>query len=148
MKYLYMIMILAATLICTPAFASDKAPEAPSPEQQEMLKECNLAARNSLINGDVKLVESTCTKAMKEMATSFPDKEYVINPMLNLAFTYSMGGYFDRAKPLLEKAREIGQKIYKPGSKELRAIEDFIKDQIDRKANPPKFNNSGVKSPH
>ena len=148
MKYFYMIAILAATLICTPAFAADAAPEGPSPEQQEMLKECNLAARNSLINGDVKLVEETCTKAMKEMAKAYPDKAYVINPMLNLAFTYSMGGYFERAKPLLEKAREIGQKVYKPGSKELKAIEKFIKDQIDRKANPPKFNNPGVKSPH
>ena len=148
MKFLYMIALLAVTLTCTPALASDAPSEGPSPEQQKLLKDCNLTARNSLINGDVKAVEDACTKAIREMKKSYPDKEYMINPMLNLAFTYSMGGYYDRAKPLLKRAKEIGQKLYKPGSKELKAIEDFIKDQEDRKNNPPKFNNSGVKSPH
>ena len=148
MKFLYITAFLLVTLIITPAFASDAATEGPSPEQQTLLKDCNLAARNSLINGDVKMVEDTCTKAIREMTTSYPDKAYMINPMLNLAFTYSMGGYYQRAEPLFKRAKEIGQKLYKPGSKELKAIEDFIKDQEYRKNNPPKFDNSGVKSPH
>jgi len=144
MKFFYIIALLAATLISTGAFAEDKL----SPQEESILNECNLAARNSLINGDIKAVEDACTKAMNEMKKSHPDKDYMIDPMLNLAFTYSLGGYYDRAEQLLKRAKEIGQKIYKPGSKELKAIEDFIKDQKHRRDNPPQFNNSAVKSPH
>lgn len=147
MKYIY-IALLAAALIYTPASAEDAMPEGPTPEQQQMMLDCNLASRNSLINGDIKRVEDTCTKAMNEMEKAYPDKAYLINPMLNLAFVYSLAGDYERAEPLLNKAKELGEKYYKPGSLEMKKIETFIKDQEDRKDNPPKFDNTGVKSPH
>jgi hypothetical protein len=148
MKSLYITALLTVTLIISPVFAADAAKETPTPEQTQMMMDCNLAARNSLINADIRKVEATCTNAINEMEKSFPDKGYMINPMLNLAFVYSLSGNYEKAGPLLARARELGKKYYEPGSKEMRKIEDFIKDQEERKNNPPQFNESGAHSPH
>jgi len=148
MKSLYITALLAATLIITPVFAADASKEMPTEEQNQMMIDCNLAARNSLINLDIRKVEVTCTKVMNEMEKEYPDKGYMINPMLNLAFIYSLSGNYDKSEPLLAKARELGEKHYKPGSLEMKKINDFIKDQEDRKNNPPNFDNQDIKSPH
>jgi hypothetical protein len=154
MKYLYTIVLLAATLICTNAFAQPHSQKAPkempgTAQEQKLLMDCNLAARNSLINGDIPKVEKTCTKAMNEMEKSFPDRGYMINPMLNLAFTYSLTGDFDKADPLLAKAKSLGEKFYKPGGSEMKSINDFIEDHNRRKGKPTQFDKNGVVvSPH
>ena len=146
---LYMTAILAAILIYTPSFAQDASPKDTLPAQNKILKDCNLAARNSLISGDIKRVENMCTKAMKVMEESYPDRGYMINPMLNLAFTYSLIGEYAKADPLLAKAKSLGEKFYKPGSKELKSINDFIEDHNKRKGNPAQFDKNGVVvSPH
>ncbi|HDH00888.1 MAG TPA: tetratricopeptide repeat protein [Nitrospirae bacterium] len=153
MKYVYMIGVLAATLICTNAFAQHASPKTPVKmpvvaQQQELLMDCNLAARNSLISGDIKRVEDMCTKAMNVMEESYPDRGYMINPMLNLAFTYSLIGDFDKADPLLARAKKLGEKFFKPESSEMKSINDLIEDYNKRKGKPAQFDKSGVSSPH
>ncbi len=153
MKFSYMIMLLAATLICTNVFAQPASTAPPkemaiTAQGQELLMDCNLAARNSLISGDIAKVESTCKIAIKEMEKSHPDKDYMIHPMLNLAFTYSLIGAYDKAEPYLAKAKEIGEKFHKPGSSEMKKINDFIEDHNKRKGTPAQFKKSVVISPH
>ncbi|MBL7032356.1 MAG: hypothetical protein ISR97_04145 [Nitrospira sp.] len=153
MKYIYMIMLLAATLIYTNALAQPSSAKPPKEmpvvaQQQELLMDCNLAARNSLISGDIKKVEETCTKAVNEMTKSFPNKGYMINPMLNLAFTYSLTGDFDKADPLLAKAKLLGEKFYESGGSEMKSINDFITDHNKRKGKPATFDKNGVVKPH
>jgi len=153
MKYLYTIILLAATLICTNAFAQHASPEAPkemplTTQEQKLFMDCNLAARNSLINGDIAKVERTCMMAVKEMEKSHPDKDYLIHPVLNLAFTYSLMGDYDKAEPLLARAKSLGEKFYKPGSSEMKSIDDFIEDHNKRKEEPVQFDKAGVTKPH
>ncbi len=153
MKYIYTITLLAATLICTNAFAqpTTTAPTkdmAITAQGQKLLMDCNLASRNSLINGDIAKVENTCTIAMKEMEKSYPEKDYMIHPMLNLAFTYSLIGDYDKAEPYLAKAKVIGEKFHKPGSGEMKKINDFIEDHNKRKGTPAQFDKSPITTPH
>ncbi|GBE40299.1 MAG TPA: hypothetical protein ENH45_02730 [Nitrospirae bacterium] len=149
MKYMYMIVLLAATLICSNAFAVDAPAEKPATaHEQELLMDCNLAARNSLINGNIAKVEKTCMLAAEKLEKSHPDKGYMINPMLNLAFTYSLRGDYAKAEPIIARAKELGEKFYKPGSSEIKSLNNFIEDNEKRKSNPPQFDKSSVTSPH
>ena len=153
MRYLYIVTLLAATLICKNVLAQPSLVKPPKEmpvvaQQQELLMDCNLAARNSLISGDIKKVEETCTKAVNEMTKSFPNRGYMINPMLNLAFTYSLTGDYAKAEPILARAKELGEKYYKPGSSEMKSINDFIEDNEKRKGTPPQFEKTDVISPH
>ena len=148
MKYIYITALLLITLIVTPVFAADASKEMPTQEQTDMMIECNLAARNSLINMDIQKVEVTCTKSMHEMERAYPDKGYMINPMLNLAFIYSLTGEYAKADPLLAKAKSIGEKYYKAGSSEMKNINDLIADHNKRKGNPAQIEKAVVTSPH
>ncbi len=148
MKYLYMIIFLAVSLISTGVFASEAVKVTPTQEQTDMMMACNLAARNSLINMDIQKVEDTCTKSMNEMERSYPDKGYMINPMLNLAFIYSLTGEYAKADPLLAKAKSLGQKYYKDGSSEMKSINDLIADHNIRKGKPAQIKKAVVTSPH
>ena len=153
MKYIFTIAILAVSLICTNAFAQHGSPKPPkemplTTQEQKLFMDCNLVARNSLINGDIAKVERTCMMAVKEMEKSHPDKDYLIHPVLNLAFTYSLMGDYDKAEPLLARAKSLGEKFYKPGSKEMKSIDDFIEDHNKRKEEPVQFDKNAVVSPH
>lgn len=148
MKSLLIIMFLTAALICSNAFAEDDPINKPSPKEEKLLMDCNLAARNSLINGDIPRVEKTCTEAIKEMERVHPDKGHMINPMMNLAFTYSLTGDYAKAEPLLAKAKKIGEKFYKPGSTEMKSINRFIEDHNKRKGKPAQFDKGSISSPH
>jgi hypothetical protein len=143
-----MIIFLAVSLISTGAFASEAVKVTPTQEQTDMMMACNLAARNSLINMDIQRVEDTCTKSMNEMERSYPDKGYMINPMLNLAFIYSLTGEYAKADPLLAKAKSIGEKFYKDGSGEMKNINDLITDHNKRKGSPAQIKKAVVTSPH
>jgi hypothetical protein len=119
---------MLACAIYSNAVAVDSASvNALSEEAKSLSLKCNLEARNALIHGDVKLVEQLCMDAVKEIEKSSPDKELTINPLLNLAYTYTLAGLFDKATPLYERARGIGEKSFKPGSQELKKIDEVIK---------------------
>jgi len=148
MKSLYITALLLISLISTPIFAADASKAMPTQDQTDMMMECNLAARNSLINMDIQKVEATCTKSMNEMERSYPDKGYMINPMLNLAFIYSLTGEYAKADPLLAKAKSLGEKFYKPGSSEMKSINDLITDHNIRKSQPAQIKKAVVTSPH
>ena len=152
MKFFYMIA-LSATLICTNAFAQHGSTPPPkemplTTQEQSLIMDCNLAARNSLINGDIAKVEKTCMLATEEMEKSHPDKDYLIHPMLNLAFTYSLTGDYDKAEPLLTRAKKLGEKFYESGGSEMKSINDFITDHNKRKGKPATFDKNGVVKPH
>ena len=148
MKYLYITALLLITIIITPVFAANAPKEMPTQEQTNMMMACNLAARNSLINMDIQKVEATCTKAMNEMDKAYTDKSYMINPILNLAFIYSLTGEYAKADPLLAKAKSIGEKYYKAGSSEMKNINGLIEDHNNRKGNPAQIKKAVVTSPH
>ena len=153
MRFSYIVTLFAVTLIYTNAFGLDMSPNEPvekpiSDQEQNLMMDCNLAARNSLINGDIAKVERTCKQASDELAKSHPEKAYSIHPMLNLAFTYSLMGAFDKADPILAEAKALGEKFYKPGSREMKNIEDLIVDHNKRKGAPPQFDKGSISSPH
>ena len=102
-----------------------------SEKAKSLSLQCNLEARNSLISGDIQLVEQLCLDAVKEIEKSSSDKELTINSLLNLAYTYTLAGLFDKATPLYEKAKGIGEKVYKPESMELRKINEVINSHED-----------------
>jgi hypothetical protein len=145
---IYITTLLLVTIIITPVFASEAAKVTPTPEQNNLMMECNLAARNSLINMDIQKVEVTCTKAMNEMDKAYTDKSYMINPIMNLAFIYSLTGEYAKADPLLAKAKSIGEEYYKAGSSEMKNINDLIEDHNIRKGKPAQFKKAVVTSPH
>lgn len=135
MKYLYVIVFLSACLICQHASAADSASGQPlSPQAQKLEKQCNLEARNSLIHGDTALVEEACMQAVKEIEKSRSDKKYLINPILNLAYSYTLAGQFDKAEPLYSRARHIGEQVYEADSKHLKEIDRLIgvKEEMKR----------------
>jgi len=131
-KFIYVIILLFVSANFSNAVAVDSASvNELSAEAKSLSQECNLEARNSLISGDIRLVEKMCMGAIKEIEKSSSDKELIINPLLNLAYAYTLAGYFDKATPLYEQARGIGVKSYKPNSLKLKAIDDVIKSHED-----------------
>jgi hypothetical protein len=134
MKYVYVFMFVLASLYCANAFAEDPASGKPlSQQEKEFSTKCNLEARNALVNGDMASVEKVCTQAIKEIEKSHADREYLINPIMNLAFSYTLAGRFDRATPLYNRARHIREKLYGADSRELKEIDDVIKKQEEMK---------------
>ncbi len=134
MKYLYVIMLLLISLNCTNTFAVDSASGTSlSQGEEELSKKCSLEARNALVNGDMALVEKVCMQAINEIEKSHADKEYLINPIMNLALSYTLAGQFDKATPLYYSARHIREKLYGPDSKKLKEIDDMIERQEEMK---------------
>lgn len=134
MKYIYVFMFMLVSLHCANTFAVDSAPgEALSQKETEFSTNCNLEARNSLVNGDIALVEKVCTQAIGEIEKSHPGKEVLVNPIMNLAFAYTLAGRFDKATPFYKRARNIREKLYGADSMQLKEIDDMIRKQEELK---------------
>lgn len=130
MKYVYVALCLFLSLNSLNAFAEVPAGDnSLSEEARELSMKCNLEARNFLVSGDLALVAELCTQAVSVIEKSPADKEYMINPMMNLAFAYTLAGQFDKATPLYNRARDIREKLYGPDSKKLKEIDGMIKRQ-------------------
>ena len=126
------------SLYCTSVSAADPAPDKSlTPQTEALLQECNREAKNALINGAIGLVEKLCMQAISDIEKAEVDKEYLINPMMNLAFSYTLAGLFDKATPLYEKARNIRVELYGPDSKKLTEIDYMIKNQKAMKHQSP-----------
>lgn len=130
MKYLYLIICITVTLYCTSASAagpssSKKLP----PEAEQLSKQCNLEAKNSLISEDIKLVEDLCMQAVEAIEKSGKDREFLINPIMNLAFAYTMAGQYEKADPLYKKARDIRIELYGTDSSKIKEIDKMIENQ-------------------
>ncbi len=127
MKVFSIILTICLALSCTYSSASDAPPENPlSPEELSLLENCNLNARNSLISEDIALVKNTCMQAINTIDKSHQDKKYLINPIMNLAFAYSLAGQFDKANPLYDRALTIGNKSFPADSWKLKEIRDVV----------------------
>jgi vacuolar-type H+-ATPase subunit E/Vma4 len=134
MKYIYVFLFVLVGLYCAHTFAADSASdEALSKQEKEISNNCNLEARNALVHGDMALVEKVCTQAIKEIEKSHADKEVLVNPIMNLAFSYTLTGRFEKATPLYTRARNIREKLYGADSRELREIDDMIRKQEEMK---------------
>ncbi len=130
MKYIYVIVFFCVSLHSAITGASDSEPVNPLSAQEKSLKKtCNLEARNSLINGDIALVEKVCTRAIEELDKAHAYKEHLIDPILNMAFAYTLAGQFEKATPLYKRARGIREKIFGPGSREVKQVDALIKEQ-------------------
>ncbi|RJR18838.1 MAG: tetratricopeptide repeat protein [Nitrospiraceae bacterium] len=130
MKYYYLIALLIAGLCLSDSFAADSsAHKAMSLHEDDFSTQCNLEARNALVNGDLALVERVCTQAITELEKSDEDREALVNPIMNLAFSYTLTGRFDKATPLYNRARNIREKLYGADSKQTKEIDDMIKRQ-------------------
>lgn len=130
MKYIYVVACLLLILISVNASAGDATADNPlSQEARELSKSCNLEARNFLVSGNLASVEELCTRAVSVIEKSRADREYMINPMMNLALSYTLAGQFDKATQLYNRARDIREKLYGADSKRLKEIDDMIKRQ-------------------
>lgn len=134
MKYFYVFMFMLVSLHCANSFAEDSVPgDALSPQEKEFSTNCNLEARNALVHGDMALVEKVCTQAINEIEKSHAGTEFLVNPIMNLAFSYTLTGRFDKATPLYDRARNIREKLYGADSRQLKEIDDMIKQQEEMK---------------
>jgi len=139
MKYLYCAVLLLACLMLVNAYAGDSSPTEKSLPDEiiKLLKQCNLEARNSLVHGDVKLVEKVCMPLINQLQTSEENNKYLIDPIMNLAFSYTLAGQFEKAAPLYEKAKIIGTQLYEPDSRILKNINEVIRVQEDMQKQRP-----------
>ena len=130
MKTFYALIIILAVMTGSNLMAAESTTEnTMTPRETELFKQCNLDARNALINGDVRLVEKTCMQTVNEIEKNHKSKELTINPLMNLAFLYTLSGKFDKATPLYNKARKISAEVFGPDSKQVAAIDERIKTQ-------------------
>ncbi|MBI4683529.1 MAG: tetratricopeptide repeat protein [Nitrospirae bacterium] len=134
MNYIYVIIFLLVSLNCSNTFAADPASGSSlSPRANELLNKCNLESRNSLVSGDLALTDKVCMEAVKVIEKSDANKEFLINPIMNLAVSYSMAGQFDKAAPLYNRARDIRKELYGPDSIQVKEIDDTIRKQEEMK---------------
>lgn len=129
MKYLYLIIVFVVSLYSADSLAAGTPSRTLSPEMEKLSKQCNIEARNSLISEDLKLVEDICMQTVTEIEKSDKDREFLINPIMNLAFAYTMAGHFDKATPLYKKARDIRIQLYGADSKKIKEIDKMIENQ-------------------
>lgn len=129
MKYLYLIIVFVVSLYSADSLAAGTPSRTLSPEMEKLSKQCNIEARNSLISEDLKLVEDICMQTVTEIEKSDKDREFLINPIMNLAFAYTMAGQFDKATPLYKKARDIRIQLYGADSKKIKEIDKMIENQ-------------------
>ena len=122
--------------ISTVHAADPAAAGALSQQEEELSKQCNLDARNSLASGDITLVEKACTKAIDEIEKTHPGQEHLINPIMNLAFSYTLAKDFDKAAPLYERAKKIREALYGPDSMQVKEVDNLMKAQGDMKQQP------------
>ncbi len=130
MKYFNVIIVVIVSLYCVNANASDSVKaKTLNPESEALSQECNRESKNALIHEDLGLVEKVCMQAVSAIEKSGVDKEYVINPLMNLAFSYTMAGLYDKATPLYERARNMRVELYGPDSMKLKEIDRLIENQ-------------------
>jgi len=134
MKNFYVIILIIISFYCSNVVAADSAAHKTlSLHQQDFSTLCNLEARNALINGDLALVERVCIQAIAELEKSEADREALVNPIMNLAFSYTLSGQFDKATPLYNRARDIRETLYGTDSAQLKEIDEMIKRQEEMK---------------
>ena len=128
MRILYVMILLSAIFGSINTFAAEAASKEPSISQKgkELSNQCNMEAKNALVHGDLELVDRLCMEAVKEIEESKSGKEYMINPLMNLAFSYSMAGLSEKADPVYRRARDLGEALYGSGSPELNKIEKMV----------------------
>ena len=128
MRIVYVMILLSAVLGYINVFAAESPSKEPSISQKgkELSNECNMEAKNALIHGDLDLVDRLCMEAVKEIEGSKSGKEFMINPLMNLAFSYSMAGLSDKADPIYQKAMDLGEELYGAGSPQLNQIEKMV----------------------
>ncbi len=126
MRYMYLLIVISIISVVSTASASDPSSGKSVPSgATALIKKCNLEARNALINGDIQLVETICMKAVNEIEQSAADKKLIIDPLLNLAYSYTLAGLFEKATPLYERALSLSNKLYKPDSRESKKIDEL-----------------------
>lgn len=124
------VLFLFLVLGLSTVYAADPAADSSlSQREEELSTQCNLAARNALASGDLTIVEKACTQAIKEIDKAHPGQEHLINPMLNLAFSYTLAGQFDKATPLYSRARKIRVKLYGPDNIKVKEVDKLISTQ-------------------
>jgi len=134
MKYMYVFIFVLVSLHSANTFAADTASgESLSQQEKEFSTKCNLEARNALVHGDMALVEKVCTQAINEIEKSHAGREVLVDPIMNLAFSYTLTGQFEKATPLYNRARDIREKLYGADSRQLKEIDDMIKKQEEMK---------------
>ena len=136
MKTFYALIIILAVITGSNSMAAENTSgNTMTPHETELFKQCNLEARNALINGNVKLVEDICMQTVSEIEKNHKSKELTINPLMNIAFLYTLSGNFDKATPLYNKARKLSEEAFGPDSAQVKAIDERIRAQEDgRKA--------------
>lgn len=134
MKTFYALLIILAVMTGSNSMAAENTSEnTMTPHEAELFQNCNLEARNALINGNVQLVEDLCTQTINEIEKNHKSRELTINPIMNLAFLYTLSGNFDKATPLYNKARKLSEEAYGPDSAQVKAIDERIRAQEDGK---------------
>ncbi len=130
MKYLSLIIVVVVSLYSANLMAADSPKVTKlSPETEALSQTCSREAKNALINGDLALVEKICMQAINDIEKSEVNKEFMVNPIMNLAFSYTLSGLYDKATPLYKQARDIRVELYGPDSKKLKSIDKLIENQ-------------------
>ena len=134
MKTFYALLIILAVTTGSHSMAAENTSEnTMTPHEAELFQNCNLEARNALINGNVRLVEELCMQTVNEIEKNHKSRELTINPIMNLAFLYTLSGNFDKATPLYNKARKLSEEAYGPDSAQVKAIDERLRAQEDDK---------------
>ena len=134
MKLLYIVIVLVICLGYGTAGAADEKKAASTELMAKQLSDqCNMGARNSLASGDIEVAEEACMKAIEEIDKSYEDKRLLINPLMNLAFSYTLAGQFDKATPYYDRARSITIQLDGPDSKMASKIDQLINAQEEMK---------------
>ena len=134
MKTFFALIILFTAMTGSTLMAAEKTTEnTMTPHETELFKKCNMESRNALIHGNVKLVEEICMQTISEIEKNHKSSELTINPLMNLAFLYTLSGNFDKATPLYDKARKISVEAYGADSAQVEAIDSRIRAQEDGK---------------
>ncbi len=134
MKYISIMIVFIISFGSGSACSDDAKTSAPPELLAEKLSDqCNMGARNSLVNGDIELAEKECMKAIEEIGKSYKDKRLLIHPLMNLAFSYTLAGKFDKASPYYERARSITVELDGPDSKMVKEIDQLINAQEEMK---------------
>ncbi|MEW6602114.1 MAG: tetratricopeptide repeat protein [Nitrospirota bacterium] len=134
MKNIYLIMLVLVSIAGSNVFAADaESGKKLSVQEEDLSTQCDLEARNALIHEDVTRVEKVCMQAIDQIGKSHPGQEVLINPIMNLAFSYTLTGQFDKATTLYDRARKIREKLYGADSTQLEEIDNMIKRQEEMK---------------
>jgi len=129
-KIFNIVIILFVITAGALAFADSSETRAElSSREKAMDMACNREARNALAANDTTVVEKICTDAISVIGKNHPDTEALVNPLMNLAFSYTLASKFSKASPLYERARAIRAKQFGPDSSQVKEIDNMITSQ-------------------